>query len=109
MRLLIDECVPKRLRSYFPGHDVRTVRQMRWGGKTNGELLSLMVADGFNVFVTVDQNVRHQQNIAAAGVAVLVLVARNNKLASLVPLVADALAAISLISPGEIVEVSSRP
>ena len=78
MRVLLDECVPKRLGRSFPAHDVRTIPQMNWCGKKNGELLSLMTAAGFEVLLTVDQNIVHQQNLQAAGVAVVVLVARTS-------------------------------
>lgn len=106
MRLLLDECVPRKFLRGLVGHDARTVRQMGWSGKRNGELLSLMLSNGFEAFVTVDQNVRYQQNISAAGVAVVVLVAATNKLVDLIPLLPDALAAIATIKPGEIVEVT---
>jgi hypothetical protein len=68
MRILIDECVPRRLRREPPTHDVRTVAEMGWSGKKNGELLRLMNDNGFEVLLTVDQNLRHQQNLKAAGV-----------------------------------------
>ena len=106
MRLLLDECVPKRLRNHFPGHDATTVRQMGWASKKNGELLTLMLADGFEVFVTVDQNLRYQQNITAAGVAVLVFVASSIKFVELLPLVPDALTALTTIRPGDFVEIT---
>jgi hypothetical protein len=80
---------------------------MGWSGKRNEELLTLMLANGFEVFVTVDQNVRYQQNISAAGIAVLVLVAATNKLIDLFPLVPEALTALSTIQPGDLVEVPS--
>jgi len=86
MRILLDECVPRRLRRELPGHDVRTVFEIGWSGKKNGELLALMVAQGFEVLITVDQNLRHQQNLHAVGVAVIVLVAASNRLAHLIPL-----------------------
>lgn len=57
--------------------DVRTIREMGWAGKKNGELLALMVGAGFAVLLTVDQNLRYQQNLAASGVAVVVMVART--------------------------------
>ena len=101
MRVLIDECAPRRLRTYLPGHDVRTVPEMGWSGKKNGELLGLMAADGFEVLVTVDQNLRHQQNLAGSGVAVVVLTAATNRLADLVPLMPSALAALATIKPGD--------
>lgn len=107
MRLLIDECAPRRLRTHFPGHDVRTVPEMGWSGKKDGELLALMAGAGFEVLVTVDQNIRHQQNLAASGIAVIVLVAPTNRLADLVPLAPSALAALATIQPGDVVEITS--
>ena len=56
MRILLDECVPRRLGRELAGHDVRTVPEMGWSSKRNGELLQLMAAQGFEVFLTVDQN-----------------------------------------------------
>jgi hypothetical protein len=50
MRILLDECVPRPLRREFPAHDVRTIHEMGWAGKKNGELLALMAAAGFEVF-----------------------------------------------------------
>ncbi|MBO0696816.1 MAG: hypothetical protein J2P46_00340 [Zavarzinella sp.] len=107
MRLLLDECVPKRLRLHFPGHDARTVRQMGWSGKRNGELLGLMLANGFEVFVTVDRNMPFQQNIAASGVAVLVLVGTSNRVADLLPVIPAAQTALTALKPGDVVEVSA--
>jgi hypothetical protein len=41
MRILLDECVDRRLSSYLPGHEVNTVTKRGWAGKKNGELPSL--------------------------------------------------------------------
>ena len=105
MRVLLDECVPRPLKRELVGHDVHTVIDMGWGGKTNGELLQLMLPAKFDAFLTVDQNLSYQQNLTAAGVAVIVLVARSNKLADLLPLVASALAALASAQPGAVVEI----
>lgn len=107
MRILIDECAPRRLRNEFPGHDVLTVREMGWSGKKNGELLKVMAAEAFEVLVTVDQNIRHQQNLKPAGVAVIVLVAPTNRLADLLPLMPSARAALVTIKPGDVVEIDA--
>src|SRR5438874_2172405 len=107
MRILLDECVPRRLRREFAGHDVRTVPEMGWSGKKNGELLGLMTGQGFEVLLTVDQNLRHQQNLQAAGVAVVILVAATNRLADLVPLAPAALTALGSIRSGDVVEITS--
>jgi hypothetical protein len=107
MRILLDECVPRRLRRELPGHDVRTVPEMGWSGKKNGELLRLMAAQGFEIFLTVDQNLRYQQNLAATNVAALVLVARTNRLADLTLLMPKARAALASIRPGDLVEITA--
>src|SRR4051812_18199885 len=109
MRILLDECVPRPLRRALTGHHVRTVREMGWAGKRNGELLRLLAAQGFEVLLTVDQNLRHQQNVSAANVAILVLIGPGTKLTDLLPLMPSALAALGTIRPGDVVEVTSPP
>ncbi len=78
-----------------------------WAGKKNGELIQLLVADGFEVFLTVDQNLQYQQNLRAANVGVIVLVATTNKLTDLRPLVPSTLSALTTIQPGQLVEIDS--
>jgi predicted nuclease of predicted toxin-antitoxin system len=60
MRLLLDECVPRKIKSMFVagGHECETVRDAGFGGKTNGELLTL-AESRFDVLVTIDKNIRH--------------------------------------------------
>ncbi len=105
MRILLDECVPKRLKREFPGQDVHTVQAMGWAGIKNGELLKRMVADSSEVFVTVDQNLRFQPNLQAAKIAILVLVASSNRTADLLPLMPSANAALTTIQVGDCVEI----
>lgn len=81
--------------------------EMGWSGKKNGELLRLMAGDGFEILVTVDQNLRNQQNLRAAGVAVVVLVAASNRLADLTPLAPSAEVALGSIRPGDFVEITA--
>jgi hypothetical protein len=93
MRVLLDECAPRRLQRELPGHTVRTVAGMGWGGVKNGVLLQRAAAD-FDVFLTVDQNVRYQQNLSALPIPVIVLVALSNDidvLRSLMPRVREIL------------------
>jgi hypothetical protein len=105
MRVLLDECVPHRLKRALTGHDVRTVTSMGWAGKKNGALLALMTADGFEVLLTVDKSLRFQQNLRTAGVAVLLLRGPTNKVADLLPLVPATLAVLTTIQPGDVVEI----
>ncbi|WP_165958175.1 DUF5615 family PIN-like protein [Segetibacter sp. 3557_3] len=80
MRILLDENLPKQLKNDFsPEHDVKTVRDMGWQGKKNGELLGLFAADGFDFFVTIDKNLRYQQNLYRYDVKILLLTAKDNR------------------------------
>jgi predicted nuclease of predicted toxin-antitoxin system len=107
MRLLLDECVPLRLKQDLPGHDVYTVREKGWSSKRNGELLRLMRAEGFQCLLTVDQNLEFQQNLRESGVSVILIAARSNRLRDLKPAVPRVLDALSKIIPGEILRVSA--
>ncbi len=62
MRVLLDECVPKRLKRELSGHDVSTVVEMGWSGVKNGKLLALAAAE-FDCFLTVDANIENQQHL----------------------------------------------
>jgi len=58
MRILLDECVPKPLKRELSEYEIRTVVEMGWAGKKNGELLQLMTQAGFAILLTTDQNLR---------------------------------------------------
>lgn len=105
MRILLDECAPRPLKRELADYEIRTVVEMGWSGKKNGELLRLMNQEGFTILLTTDQNLRYQQNLEQAGVAVVVLVARSNRLPDLVPLIPDVRNVLSTIAPGEVIEV----
>ena len=96
MKLLLDENLAVKLRSRFgPSHEVVTVRQMDWLGKENRELLRLMQTHGFEVLITGDKNIAHQQNWQRYPLPVIVLNARPRiyrTLAELVPQVLNLLA-----------------
>ena len=86
MKILFDHCVPKRLRSHFSGHEIGTTQEKGWSGFKNGELLAA-AGEEFEVFLTVDKNIRHQQNLKNLPVAILVVHAANNRLETLIPFV----------------------
>jgi hypothetical protein len=60
VRVLLDECLPKRLKRELVGHEARTAPEMGWAGKRNGELLALAVGH-FEIFLTADRNLFYQQ------------------------------------------------
>ena len=104
MRILLDECLPRRLKRGLFGHDVQTVPEAGWASKQNGELLAL-AEQRFDVFVTVDRNLSFQQDIGRFKIAVVVLVARGNKESDLRPLIPELLAVLTSTVPGQIVRV----
>jgi hypothetical protein len=79
---------------------------MGWASKTNGELLAL-AESAFDVFLTVDRNLSFQQEITRFNVAVVVLVAKGNRYSDLRPLVADLLAVLVGVAPGQLVRVGA--
>ncbi len=104
MKLLLDECIPKRLRLDFPGHEVSTVEQAGLKGLKNGVLIH-HASSRFEVLITVDQNLPYQQNIVQHSIAVIILVGRSNRYSELKLLVPNALHALRTIKAGEVVRI----
>jgi predicted nuclease of predicted toxin-antitoxin system len=104
VKILLDECLDWRLGRDLTGHDVRTVPQMGWAALKNGELLRRAQGE-FEVFLTTDQNLEHQQNVQSFSIAVVVLRAKTNKLSDLQSLVPELLAKISSCKPGAVLSI----
>jgi len=104
MRILLDESLPRRLKAELMGHDVSTVVECGWSGVKNGKLLAL-AAVRFDVFITADQNLPYQQNLAALPVSVIVLVAHDNRLQTLQGLVPELLTQLTGIEPNSLSRV----
>jgi hypothetical protein len=77
MRVLFDQGTPVPLRHELTGHTVSTAYELGWATMTNGELLGSAERMGFEVLVTTDTNLRHQQNLALRQIAVVVLSTTN--------------------------------
>ena len=104
MRLLLDECVPKRLKRELRGYDARTVQDLGWAGIKNWALLKL--ANGqFDALLTVDQGIEYQQNLSGLSISVVVMVAPSNDVDDLRPLLAVVEQALARLPPGEIIRV----
>ena len=109
MRILLDESVPRKLALELPGDDVHTVQMQGWAGVKNGALLKVASAE-FQVLITGDQNLEYQQDLAALPMAVVVLVALNNRIQTLRPLVPklrEVLGTLGTIKPGQLVRVGA--
>ena len=97
--------MPKRLMRLFSEHEVKTAYQMGWAAMKNGELLKAVEND-FEVFVTVDQNLRYQQNLASSPLRFIILIAANNQYESLAPLIPQVNSALISLEPGDVIEIS---
>jgi hypothetical protein len=92
------------LKDDFSDHEVATVPEMRWNGFKNGELLRVAEND-FEVFLTIDQGLRYQQNLRRTRLAVILFVAPDNRIETLRPLVPKALRALATVKSGEVIRI----
>lgn len=104
MKLLLDECIDQRFATALEGHETRTVPQMGWANFKNGQLLDVAQHD-FDVFITVDRNLPHQQNLARFTLAIVILRTPSNRLSDLMPLVPLLLVALPDALPGQAIYV----
>ena len=103
MKILFDQGVPFPLKRCLPGHMIHTAADRGWSNLANGALLIAAEQDGFDLFITTDQNMKYQQGIAGRKLAILVLlttswprIQRQTKVVQL---------AIDSVAPGAYVEV----
>lgn len=106
MRVILDECLPRRLLRDFSNHLVTTVPRQGWAGVTNGALLK-QVQDEFDVFVTMDSNIVHQQNLDGLKTCLVVLHAVNSRYETLQPMLLQIQDAISKASPGAVFHIGN--
>ena len=102
MRILLDECVPWPMHKLLAGHECTTAQKRGWGGIKNGDLLQRAEGE-FELFITSDQNIRYQQNLAGRRIAILEL--STNDLRRIVASAAEILAAIASVQPGAFVHL----
>src|SRR5436853_7071877 len=109
MNVLLDECVPRKLKFLFvgSGHECRTVREVGLGSKTNGELLAL-AEHHFDVLITIDKNIRYQQNLTGRNIAILIIRAPSNDISDIRPHIPEALIALNSIHPSQVAEVGEK-
>jgi predicted nuclease of predicted toxin-antitoxin system len=109
MRILLDECLPARLRHDIAGHEVTTVPKAGWAGVKNGKLLRL-IADSkrFEVFLTMDKNLPAQQKLRGLPFAIFVLRAKPNRFEAVQPLMAELLRRLPEAKDGFVIEISRK-
>lgn len=104
-RVLIDECLDRRLARLLPGHAVETVYSLRWTGTPDRILLDRMEGR-FDVLLTADQSLSNQQNLEQRPFSVIVLRPRRNRLPDVLELLPQLLAALDALPPGAVVELA---
>jgi len=106
-RVLLDHCVPRRVRQALVDCETRTAFQRGWAELKNGALLNAAEAAGFEVLITADKNLRYQQKLAARRIAIVEL--PTNSLPALLPNFGAISDAVNRIRPGEYLELSFPP
>ena len=103
MLVLLDQGTPAPVARYLPHHTVRTANQEGWATLSNGELLTVAEANGFEVLVTTDKNLRYQQNLSGRTIAVVVVM--QGQWPVLERFVDRVVAAIDSATPGSYSEI----
>lgn len=98
MRILLDECVPWPMHKLLVGHDSGSTQWCGWGGTKNGDLVRLAEAE-FDVFITSDQNLRYQRNLAGRRIPIPEL--STNDLRRILAAASEIVAVVASINPGE--------
>ncbi len=104
MRVLLDECLPRRLKTELSEHEVRTAQEEGWAGLKNGELLRV-AAGRFDVLLTVDRSIAFQQNLSGLSIGVLAMRVASNRVVDIRPLMPLVRQALPKVRPGQLMRV----
>ena len=104
MRILFDQGTPAPLRGHLAGHRVETAFERGWSALGNGALLDRAEAEGFELLVTTDRSLPHQQNFAGRRLSVLIL--STTSWPRIQARASDIAAAIDGVTPGVCVELT---
>ena len=107
-RVLLDEDLPHKLRPQLAEFDVWTVLRAGWAGVKNGMLLRL-AEESFDVFVTGDKNIPHQQNLRRSTLGIVLLRTGGTRFKDIQPYIQEIRDAIAVVAPGELVFVPPEP
>jgi predicted nuclease of predicted toxin-antitoxin system len=100
VKILLDECIDRRLARDLSDFEIKTVPQAGWAGLKNGNLMKLAEAE-FDVFITVDRNLSFQQNLPKFNIAVLVIRSKSNRLEDLQPFAPQIIKILPKLEKGE--------
>lgn len=106
MKIILDECLPRRLVRDLHPYLATTVPREEWAGIKNGVLLKLIMSS-FDIFITLDSNLVHQQNIEGIDLCIITLHAVNSRYETLQPMLPDILDAISRAKSGVVIHIGN--
>ena len=106
MKVFVDECVTYLLMPHFTRHSFTHIFDTPWRGMKNGALLRL-VESKYDVFLTTDRHIPHQQNLRKLNLAFIILRGISNKIDGLLPLVPETLDALDHINTGDLLIISA--
>ena len=106
MRVLLDENLDWRLVRYFDtDFQVTTVSQQGWKGMRNGELLR-RASKTFDVLITMDKGIEHQQNLRKYTISIILISAKSNRLQDIQPAMRRVNQVLRTLEPGQVIPVS---
>ena len=106
MRIVLDHNLDWRLKRLLPGHEVVTAKDMGWEEAGDGDLLVVAETE-FDVLLTGDKNLRHQQNLRGRSIALIILLAWRNVLPTMAPLMPKVLILLPSVQPGQVYVVEA--
>ena len=107
MKLLLDECMPRRLKKALAPHEAFTVEDAGFKGVKNGRLLRGASGD-YDVLIAVDRNIPAQQNFSTLKIAIIIIYAKSNRYQDLIPFIPQILSSLVDVSPGSVVRIESQ-
>lgn len=95
----VRDCVDRRLKRFFSEQEIKTAREMGWSELTNGQLFQAAASSGFDVVLTVDRKLKHEQNLTELPVAVVIIASGDTRLSALLPFVSAIKRIFSYLPP----------
>ncbi len=108
MKLVIDECLPKRLIHIFTKHEVWTVPQIGLSGAKDRKLLDELDTRKIDIFITIDGNIEYQQRFSNRAFGTIIIRSVTNRLENLLLLEDDLLEAINTTTPGNVTHITTN-
>jgi hypothetical protein len=105
MKILLDECIRRKLKGALLDHECRTVPEAGLAGQKNGLLLSSAESAGYDLFLTMDKGLQYRQNLSGRRIAILIVRGRSDRLEDLLPHLEACRSIMRSSQPGQVIRV----